>query len=314
MKDSSVFNKYLRVSDEVESALNSDGAVVALESTIISHGMAWPENVETALAVESTVRNQGAVPATIAIMDGHINIGLTQTQIERIGKAGQKAIKVSRRDIPFALQDSTTIGSTTVAATMIAAQLCGVRFFATGGIGGVHRGAQNSFDISADLQELARSSVAVVCAGAKSILDIGLTREYLETHGVPVIGFQTDFWPAFYTRQSSHPLEYNLSNATDIAEVLNLKWNLPLPGGALVCVQIPAEYSMDESLINETIEKALRELEAQGITGKDCTPFLLKAIAELTDGDSLEANIQLVLNNALVAAEIALAWSARNRQ
>ncbi len=298
----------LRVSEEVADALADKLAPVALESTIISHGMSWPASVETALKVESAVRESGAVPATIAIMNGRLCVGLSSEQIEQIGQRGESALKVSRRDIPFALQDSTIVGSTTVAATMIIASLCDLRVFATGGIGGVHRDAQNSFDISADLQELARTSVAVVCAGAKSILDIGLTKEYLETHGVPVMGYRTDYWPAFYTRRSQYPLDYNLQSADAIAEALHIKWQLPLAGGALVCVPIPQQYSIDEAVIDNAIDDALAQLKRKGISGKDCTPFLLKAIAEITGGDSLNANVELILNNARIAADIAIAY------
>lgn len=304
-----LLNPRLRVSEEVADAIASNHAIVALESTIISHGMAWPANVETALKVEQAVRQHGAIPATIAVMDGSLCVGLSQTQIEQIGRSGEQSIKVSRRDIPFALKDATIIGSTTVAATMIIADLCGVRIFATGGIGGVHRGAQSSFDISADLQELARTSVAVVCAGAKSILDIGLTVEYLETHGVPVMGYQTDFWPAFYTRQSPHRVDYNMRTDTDIAEALHIKWSIPLAGGALVCVPIPEQHAADEAVIDNAINNALAQLKDKGIGGKDSTPFLLKTIAEITGGDSLKANVELILNNARTAAGIAQAYA-----
>lgn len=298
--------KYMSFSAEVKSALDESRPVVALESTIISHGMPFPANVETALAVEATVREQGAVPATIGILNGRLHAGLDQQQIEQLGKSGPKSLKVSRRDIPFALLSDKTVGATTVAATMIIAQLAGIRVFATGGIGGVHRGASESFDISADLQELANTSVAVVCAGAKSILDIELTREYLETFGVPVIGYNTDCWPAFYTRRSEHSVDYNFQDTDQIAQALSNKWALGLEGGAVVCVPVPEAYAHDEQAINNAIESALKEMHAKSIRGKDTTPFLLSKIAEITDGSSLQTNIQLVLNNAAVAADIAI--------
>jgi len=301
-------NKAINISAEVEQTLAAKGAVVALESTIISHGMPWPQNVETALNVEACVREQGAVPATIAIVDGALCVGLDQQQIEKIGKAGEQALKVSRRDIAFALIDPNVVGSTTVAATMLIADLAGIRIFATGGIGGVHRGAQTSFDISADLEELARTSVAVVCAGAKSILDIALTREYLETRGVPVMGYRTDYWPAFYSRQSPHLVDYNMSDEQQIAAALRAKWDLPVTGGALICAPIPSQYAIDDKLINSAIDEALIEMDANSISGKDSTPFLLRRIVEITGGASLEANVHLIQNNARVAGRIAVAF------
>jgi pseudouridine-5'-phosphate glycosidase len=300
----------LQLSPEVKAARSDGRAIVALESTIISHGMPYPHNVETALSVEQRIRDNGAVPATIAILDGKLCAGLTAEQIEQIGKRGQACVKASRRDIPFIVQDKSTIGTTTVAATMIVASMAGIKVFATGGIGGVHRGASETFDVSADLQELANTSVAVVCAGAKSILDIGLTREYLETHGVPVIGYQTDCWPAFYTRRSDHPVDYRLDDTDTIASVLNAKWALGLQGGALVCAPVPQAWSMDENVIDKAIADALTEMNEQGITGKATTPFLLARIAKITEGSSLQTNIQLVLNNADVASRIALELSA----
>jgi pseudouridine-5'-phosphate glycosidase len=299
-------DKLLSITDEVAQALASHKPVVALESTIISHGMPYPQNVETALRVENQVREHGAVPATIAIMGGRLCAGLTQTQIEELGKTGQSALKVSRRDIPFAVADTRVMGATTVAGTMIIAAMAGIQVFATGGIGGVHRQAQQTFDISADLQELAATSVAVVCAGAKSILDIGLTREYLETHGVPVIGYNTDCWPAFYTRHSAFAVDYNLQSTDAIADALRCKWQLGLNGGALICVPVPTQYEQDADQIEQTILSALTEMDRAGITGKETTPFLLGKIAEMTDGESLETNIALVLNNAAVAAQIAV--------
>lgn len=297
----------LLVSDEVKAAVTASQPVVALESTIISHGMPWPQNVETALTVEEKVREHGAVPATIAILNGSMCAGLTKTQIETIGKAGQNAVKVSRRDIPFVLQNNSSIGSTTVAATMIIAALAGIRVFATGGIGGVHRGAEKTMDVSADLAELAKTSVAVVCAGAKSILDIGLTREYLETQGVPVIGYQTDVWPAFYTRRTEFPVDYRLDTAGSVGSVLNSKWSSGLKGGVVICAPVPEAYAMDASVMESAIDRALEEMNERGITGKDTTPFLLERIAGITGGDSLQTNIQLVLNNASIAAGIAAA-------
>jgi len=297
----------LFVSDEVQAAIAAAQPVVALESTIISHGMPWPQNVETALMVEEKVREHGAVPATIAILNGRMVAGLNKAQIEAIGKAGQNAVKVSRRDIPFVLQNSSSIGSTTVAATMIIAALAGIRVFATGGIGGVHRGAEKTMDVSADLAELAQTSVAVICAGAKSILDIGLTREYLETQGVPVIGYQTDVWPAFYTRRTEFPVDYRLDTAESVGAVLNSKWSAGLKGGVVICAPVPQAYAMEEVAMENVISKALNEMSGLGITGKDTTPFLLERIAGITGGDSLQTNIQLVLNNASISAGIAAA-------
>jgi len=298
-------NSFLKISDEVKRALEQKRPVVALESTIISHGMPWPQNVQTALKVEDTVRNSGAVPATIGIINGQLCAGLTEDQIESIGKAGPSAIKVSRRDLPFILQDKSMIGATTVAATMIIASMAGIRVFATGGIGGVHRDAENTMDISADLSELGKTNVAVVCAGAKSILDIGLTREYLETQGVPVIGYQTDVWPAFYTRLTEFAVDFRIDSADEVASVLHTKWSLGLNGGVVVCVPVPEPFAMPESVMDAAIEKALSEMAEQGVKGKETTPFLLQRISTITGGNSLETNIQLVLNNAGIAAQIA---------
>ncbi len=296
---------FLVVSNEVKTALEASQPVVALESTIISHGMPYPQNVETALLVEDQVRANGAVPATIAILNGKLYAGLSKEQIESIGKTGLDAVKVSRRDIPFVLNNKNTIGSTTVAATMIIAALAGIRIFATGGIGGVHRGAEKTMDISADLSELGKTSVTVVCAGAKSILDIGLTREYLETQGVPVIGYQTDVWPAFYTRRTEFAVDYRLESPEEIAAVLRKKYAVGLEGGVVICVPVPQAYAMDEKEIEAVISKALKEMDARGITGKETTPFLLEKIAEITGGNSLKTNIQLVLNNAAIASQVA---------
>lgn len=297
-------NAYLDIHPEVQQALDNGQPVVALESTIISHGMPWPQNAETAMLVEKTVRDCGAVPATIAIIDGRLKAGLTKEQIETLAKAGQSVTKCSRRDLPFVCAKKR-LGATTVAATMIVAELAGIKVFATGGIGGVHRDAQQTFDISADLQELANTSVAVVCAGAKSILDLKLTREYLETHGVPVLGYQTESLPAFYTRTSSETVDHRLDSAQEIAEFLNVKWALGLTGGVVVANPIPEEYAMDEQTINSAIEQALEQAKAENIQGKDATPYLLAKVASLTGGNSLFSNIQLVLNNAQLAADIA---------
>lgn len=298
-------NSYLDIHPDVQQALDNKQPVVALESTIISHGMPYPENVETALRVEQAVRDSGATPATIAIIDGRLKAGLRHEEIEQLAKAGQSVTKCSRRDLPYVCAKKQ-LGATTVAATMIVAQMAGIKVFATGGIGGVHRQAQQTFDISADLQELAQTSVAVVCAGAKSILDLKLTREYLETHGVPIVGYQTESLPAFYTRSSSQSVDYRLDSAVEIAEFLAVKWALGLNGGVVVANPIPEQYAMDENLINQAIEQALAEADKQGIFGKASTPFLLARVAELTGGDSLASNIQLVLNNAKLAAGVAI--------
>ena len=296
---------YLDIAPEVQQALQSGIPVVALESTIISHGMPYPQNVETALQVEAEVRAHGAVPATIAIVDGRLKAGLDRAQVEQLGQGGRAVVKVSRRDIPFIVAQGRT-GATTVASTMAIAHMAGIRVFATGGIGGVHRGAAESFDVSADLQELAQTPVAVVCAGAKSILDLGLTLEYLETHGVPVVGYQTDALPAFFTRDSAFRVDYRLDSAADIARVLHAKWAMALRGGMVIANPIPVEHAMPRAAIDAAIAQALAEAQAQGIVGKESTPFLLARVCELTRGDSLAANIQLVLNNARLAS--AIAW------
>ncbi|WP_304221911.1 pseudouridine-5'-phosphate glycosidase [Gracilinema caldarium] len=302
--------EYLELSPEVDSALRDGRPVVALESTIISHGMPYPKNVETALQVEAQVRSKGAIPATIAIMNGKLKAGLTTDEIEFLGKKGLAVIKSSRRDIPFVLAKKET-GATTVAATMIVAHMAGVRIFATGGIGGVHRFAQETFDISADLEELARTSVAVICAGAKSILDLGLTLEYLETRGVPVIGYKTKELPAFYCRESGFPVDYRLDTPEEIAQVLSLKWQTGLEGGVVIANPIPEAYALPKADIDRIIEQALSEARSRGIKGKETTPFLLAKIVELSGGKSLEANIQLVLNNASLAAQIAAKLAER---
>lgn len=296
-------NKYLEISPQVKDALDSNKPVVALESTIISHGMPYPQNVETALNVEKIVKENGAVPATIAILGGKLKAGLTPDEIEHLGKA-KNVIKTSRRDIPFIVSMGLD-GATTVASTMIIAAMAGIKVFATGGIGGVHRGAPHTFDISADLQELAKTNVAVVCAGAKSILDIGLTLEYLETHGVPVIGYRTKEMPAFYTVRSGFNVDYRLDTPREIASALNCKWSLGLNGGVIIANPIPEEYSMDYDTINNTINSALQEAENKGIKGKEITPFLLSRIKDLTHGESLNSNIHLVYNNARLAAQVA---------
>ena len=298
-------NPYLDIHPEVAQALASGKPVVALESTIISHGMPYPQNVATALRVEQEIRDHGAIPATIAVVGGRLKAGLHAEQIEELGRLGAAVAKVSRRDLPFIVR-SGGIGATTVASTMIIAAMAGIRVFATGGIGGVHRGAQQSFDVSADLQELARTSVAVVCAGAKSILDLPLTLEYLETHGVPVIGYQTDRLPAFYTVDSDCGVDYRLDSAQDIAQALIAKWEMGLQGGAVVANPVPTAFSMPRARIDAAIEQALQEAAAQHVSGKDVTPFLLGRVSELTGGDSLATNIELVLNNARLASEIAV--------
>ncbi len=299
-----LLEKHLVISDEVSTALAEGRPVVALESTIISHGMPYPKNVQTALNVEQVIRDNGAIPATIAILQGKLVVGLNNQQIEHLGKEGSNVIKTSRRDIPFIVAAKKD-GATTVASTMILAQMAGIKVFATGGIGGVHRQAETTMDISADLQELANTSVAVVCAGVKSILDIGLTLEYLETYGVPVIGHQTSKMPAFYTRESGFSVDYQLDNPAEIAQSLAAKWELGLKGGVVIANPIPAEHSMDEKLIQDTINSALQDMQDAGVSGKDSTPFLLARIAKVTAGKSLEANIQLVYNNAALGAQIA---------
>lgn len=299
-----MLEQYLDIHPEVSEALANNQPVVALESTIISHGMPYPKNVETALEVSATIRESGAVPATIALINGRLKVGLSKEEIELLGKEGLKVTKVSRRDIPFMVAQKKN-GATTVAATMILASMAGVKVFATGGIGGVHRGAQQTFDISADLQELAQTDVAVVCAGAKSILDLGLTLEYLETNGVPVIGYNTECLPAFYTRESDFAVDYNLDSAEAIAQALKAKAELGLKGGAVVANPIPEQYAMPKADIDAAIAQALKELDEQGVSGKQSTPFLLARVCELTGGNSLESNIQLVLNNARLASVIA---------
>lgn len=302
-----MLERYLDINPEVKKALEEGKAVVALESTIISHGMPYPKNVETALNVEKIIRENGAVPATIAILKGKLKVGLTPEEIEYLGKA-KDVIKTSRRDIPFIISKEAD-GATTVAATMIIAALAGIKVFATGGIGGVHRGAQETFDISADLEELSQTDVAVVCAGAKSILDIGLTLEYLETKGVPVIGFGTNELPAFYTVRSGFGVDYRVDSTVELAKALKAKWDLGLQGGAVVANPIPEQYAMDYDSITNAINSALKELDEKEIKGKESTPFLLAKVKELTGGASLDSNIQLVYNNAKVGAQLAVELS-----
>ncbi len=297
-------NKYLEISPEVSRALQEGRPVVALESTIISHGMPYPQNVETALNVERIVRENGAVPATIAIIGGKLKAGLSKDEIEYLGKKGYDVTKASRRDLPVLIAKGED-GATTVATTMIIAAMAGIRVFATGGIGGVHRGAEVTMDISADLEELAQTPVLVVCAGAKSILDLGLTLEYLETKGVPVIGYGTSELPAFYTRTSGFGVDYRLDTPEEVAAAFRAKLDMGLKGGMLVTNPIPEEYSMDPAVINKAIDEAVAEADALGIKGKQTTPFLLAKIKDITGGDSLASNIRLVYNNAALAARVA---------
>ena len=299
--------KYLDINPGVKVALEHRKPVVALESTIISHGMPYPKNVETAFNVEKILRENGAVPATIAILSGRLKVGLTKEEIEYLGKA-PNVIKTSRRDIPYIVSKKLD-GATTVSSTMIVASLAGIKVFATGGIGGVHRGATETFDISADLEELAHTNVAVVCAGAKSILDIGLTLEYLETHGVPVVGYQTEEMPAFYTKKSGYGVDYKVETPEEIAKMLKVKWDLGLNGGMVVANPIEEQYQMDYDIIMDAIDKAVKQADENGIKGKDATPFLLEKVKEITGGDSLESNIMLVYNNASLGAKIAVELS-----
>lgn len=298
-----MLEKYLNVHPEVKKALAEGLPVVALESTIISHGMPYPKNIEMAKTVSKIIRENGSIPATIAIIDGVLKVGLTTEEIEFLGTS-KDVVKASRRDLPFIISKKLN-GATTVATTMILANLAGVKVFATGGIGGVHRGAQETFDISADLQELANTNVAVICAGAKSILDIGLTLEYLETNGVPVVGFETEEFPAFYTRKSGFGVDYKVESSLEVASALKAKWDLNLKGGMVIGNPIPKEFEMDYDTINNAIESALKEAEEKNIAGKKVTPFLLDRVKTITDGKSLDANIELVYNNAKVAAQIA---------
>lgn len=298
-------NKYLDISKEVQNAIDNNLPVVALESTIISHGMPYPQNVETALLVEETVRKNGAVPATIAIIGGRLKVGLSSEEINYFGKKGREITKASRRDIAPIIAKKLD-GATTVTTTMMIADMAGIKIFATGGIGGVHRGAETTMDISADLEELSFTPVTVVCAGAKSILDLSLTLEYLETKGVPVIGYETEELPAFYTRKSGLNVDYSVNSPKDLADIIKVREDLSLKGGILVVNPIPEEYSMDNRYINDVIDKAVEKAKALGIKGKETTPFLLQEVKNATGGDSLEANIKLVLNNATLAAKTAV--------
>ena len=297
-------NKYLDIAPEVQKALDEGRPVVALESTIISHGMPYPQNVETALNVEKIIRENGAVPATIAVIGGRLKAGLSEAEIDYLGKTGTAVAKASRRDLPVLVAEGKD-GATTVTTTMIIAHMAGIQVFATGGIGGVHRGAQQTFDISADLEELAHTPVMVVCAGAKSILDLGLTLEYLETHGVPVIGYGTEELPAFYTRKSGFKVDYRIDTPAELAKAFYVKQDMGLGGGMLVTNPIPEEYSMDHEVINKAIDEAVAEANKLGIHCKETTPFLLAKIKDITGGDSLASNIQLVYNNAKLAAKTA---------
>lgn len=297
-------NRHIEISPEVRTALEEGTPVVALESTIISHGMPYPENVQTALNVEAAVRESGACPATLAIIKGRIKVGLSPDEIDYIGRKGLAVTKASRRDIPVIIASGGD-GATTVAATMIIAAMAGISVFATGGIGGVHRGAQTTMDISADLEELSKTPVLVVCSGAKSILDLGLTLEYLETKGVPVVGYKTKELPAFYTRKSGFEVDCRMDTPHEIAQAWSVKLDLGMGGGMLVVNPIPEEYSMDYDYITKAVEDAVTHAKQKGVKGKAVTPFLLSEIKDITGGSSLAANIELVLSNARLAAQIA---------
>lgn len=303
-----MLNKYLDVNPEVAKAIEEGKPVVALESTIISHGMPYPQNVETALKVEQIIRDNDAVPATIAIIGGRLKAGLTKDEIEYLGKTGQAITKASRRDLAVICAEGKD-GATTVTTTMIVAHMAGIKFFATGGIGGVHRGAQQTFDISADLQELAHTPVMVCCAGAKAILDLALTLEYLETQGVPVLGYQTKELPAFYSRHSGLEVDYQMDSPEECAKAYKASEDLGFSTGMLLTNPIPEQYAMDDTVINNAINEAIKEMDEKGIKGKACTPFLLAKVASLTGGDSLDSNIQLVFNNAQLMAKVAVEYS-----
>ncbi|MDQ0190699.1 pseudouridine-5'-phosphate glycosidase [Alicyclobacillus cycloheptanicus] len=305
----SVAADYLVYSEEVQQAMSEGKPIVALETTIVTHGMPYPANVQTARSVERIIREGGAVPATIFIKDGKIRVGMTDAEIEALAQTGH-VVKASRRDLPVVLATGQT-ASTTVAATMIAARLAGIHVFVTGGIGGVHRGGEDTMDISADLQELAQTEVVVVCAGAKAILDIGRTLEVLETLGVPVLGFQTSQFPAFYTRDSGFAAGYRVDTPDQVAQIAHVKWSLGLRGGLLVGNPIPEDAELPPADIGQAIEAALRQAEADGIVGKEVTPYLLAAVERLTEGKSLQANVRLIENNAAVGAAIARAYAAR---
>ena len=303
MINNEMLKKYVEYSDEVKKAMEEGKAIVALESTIISHGMPYPQNIETAKACEEIIREKGAVPATTAIIGGKIKIGLNEEELEFMATS-KDIIKASRRDFAYIVSRGLN-GATTVASTIIASRLAGIKIFVTGGLGGVHRHAETTFDISRDLEELASNDIMIVCAGCKSILDIGLTLEYLETKGVPVFGYQTDSMPAFFTRKSEFKVDYNIKNPKEAAEAAKTQWDLGLTGGILLTNPIPEKDSMDEEKINKAIEEALKEAEERGIHGKETTPFLLSKVLEVTEGKSLEANIALVKNNAKLGAEVA---------
>lgn len=299
-------HKYLKISPAVQKALDEGRPVLALESTIISHGMPYPQNLETARLCEAEARKHGVEPATVAIIHGKLCAGLTDEELEYLAKAGPKVAKASRRDLPI-LAARGADGATTVAATMIVAAMAGIRVFATGGIGGVHRGAEVTMDISADLEELARTPVAVVCAGAKSILDLGLTLEYLETKGVPVLGYRTETLPAFYTDESDFKVDYRMDSPEEIASAVIAQRDMGYPGGMLITNPIPHQYAMPKDVIDAAINQALAEAKEQGVKGKATTPFLLARVCELTGGESLKSNIKLVLNNVALGAQIAAA-------
>lgn len=301
----------LHCSSEVREALAEGRPVLALESTVISHGLAWPQNFETAQAIEAAVRAEGAVPATVAVLGGKLRAGLEAAEIEELARLGTTARKCSRRDLPLVVQSGEP-GATTVAATMMIAAMAGIRTFSTGGIGGVHRGAETTFDISADLQELARTPVAVVCAGAKAILDFGLTCEYLETHGVPVLGYQCDRLPAFYSRDSAFAVDQRFESAVDLAAVLRIQWQLDM-AGALVVNPIPEEHALDAEVVERAIAQAVAEADAEGVKGKKLTPWLLARLEQLSGGDSVAANVALLLNNARLGAKIALELTRQPR-
>jgi len=302
-----MIDKYLDILPEIQLAIDSGKPVVALESTIISHGMPYPQNVETARKVEQIIRDKGAIPATIAIINGRLKVGLTHEELEFFGQSSD-ILKASRRDLAYIVANELN-GATTVATTMIVSKMAGIKVFVTGGIGGVHRGAEESFDISADLTELANTEVAVICAGVKSILDIGLTLEYLETQGVPVFSYGSDDFPAFYTRKSGFKVPYSMNAGIEVAKTMKAKWEMGLKGGIVIANPVPEEFEMDEKVITDAINLALKECAEKGIAGKDITPFMLGKIKEVTGGNSLETNIELVFNNARVGAEIAIEYS-----
>lgn len=302
--------KHFEINDEVRQAMAEQRPIVALESTIIAHGMPYPKNVETASRVEEIIRNEGAIPATIAILDGKIKIGLTEKELDEIGSR-KNVEKVSRRDLASVVANKQN-GATTVAATMICAAASGIKFFVTGGLGGVHRGYMDTMDVSADLDELAKTDVVVVCAGVKAILDLPRTMEYLETKGVPVIGYLTDELPGFYTRSTQIKLRLRTESPEQIASIIRVKEDLGLDGGVLVVNPIPHEYEMQKGYIDQIITRSIEEANKLNVTGKDITPFLLQRIADETEGKSLESNIQLVYKNAEVGSQIACAYMAKN--